>query len=657
MILTILPIKDWDIMPIIYSLIASVLFFFILKWFGVLKKLMHYFKNKKALKKYRISIVDECNTLVVVGKRKGFSLNEVYVELDLAQSDIMLNKPETSDEPSTYVLLGGPGAGKSTTAKNKVIGHFNSDFKKTIPFFIRLKDYNSEKSIYHYLVDRLENFGFVNSVETVKKNLTHIHSLCILDGLDEVRPNLREKICNEINTFYSNYFINCGSLIVTCRKEAYRDLPLNIKDIWEVRPLSDEQIKRFAQKWPLDYPRDKNVDTFFRDLASSTKILELARSPLLLTGGLMHYTEANLGIPEERFEYLQTMAKWLVTDWANAQGRLPDSYRNVYDRILTSLSYYMHVNNVSEIPFETAAHFISDLLPTFGYRKEEASAILKSITIKTGILTRDDNNIFFAQFGLQEYFTSIEIKEKLNFQEIPKLSPTSWWREAILLFIAQLKDPTELLTLMFKTDPLLAVAGVAECPTPSILIQEKSINVCLQQIDKKNQSIKGSLVPLLRKIRDNIEINFYNQLENRLSGEKTISSIVGVSLATAGTAAATNVLAKHPEVWDICLNEAGYLSTSFENLLVDWIQEGENINAFKATDLLSKRITSDRMKQLIDILPTLNKKKKEHISQLLLKEIASKSGTEPFRSISELSIVSKLIPNISNPNYFIEVSS
>lgn len=650
----IIPFQDWDLMSIVYSLVASVIFLLVLRWAGLYKKVSVLIKNKKALKMYKKQVAEECNTLIVVGKRRGFSLNDVYVELDLTPSDLMNTKKEDGySRLSSFTLLGGPGAGKSTTAKNFIIEHLKLNNSQCIPFFVRLKDYNGNKSIFNHLVERLENFNFTDPVEVVKKNLIYPHALCVLDGLDEVRPHLREKICNEINDFYSTYFKVSGKLVVTCRKEAYRDIPLNLSSIMEVRPLSDEQIIKFAAKWPLDYPAGKSKETFFNDLKTSSRIMELVRSPLMLVGGLMHYTEANLGIPEERFEYLQTMAKWLVVDWAMAQGHPSEQYRNVYDRILTSLAFYMHQKESSEILYDDAVKYISSLLPTYGYLEEEAEQILRSITIKTGILMKDGSSLFFAQFGLQEFYASKELSNQCSNIQISKLQPSSWWREVILLHSAQQKDPTELLINLFGSDPLLAVAAVAECPTPSLKMQEKAVDICLKNIDIKNDTIKGSLIPFLRKIKDGIEVKFFSELEKRLTGDREISSIVGISLATAGTPMSTNMLAKHPEVWDICLSDASYLSSSFESLLLEWIQNENDFNSIKAADLLAKRITSDRLFQLLKIIPLLKAKRKEHISKLLLEKIALEETLGHSSEYENLNIISQLVPNISNAKHFL----
>lgn len=649
-----LPFHEWDFMSIVYGIIASAIFLVITKWLGLFSKARTLLRNRKALINYKKSLQEECNTLIVVGKRKGFSLSEVYVSLDIAQSDLMTYKDEIKRPPRSYILVGGPGAGKSTTAKNLIFKYLEKEKRHTQPFFIKLKDYSGTESIEDYLENKLSSSGFTDSPERVKKYLSNSSAFCILDGLDEVRPNLRKKICAEINRFYSDFFKVSGSLIVTCRKEAYRDIPLDIPSIWEVRPLSDEQINRFAEKWPLEYPVGKTKDTFFRDLASTPRILELARSPLLLVGGLMHYTETNLGIPEQRFEYLRTMSKWLISDWATAQGHAPDKYRNVYNRLLARLAYYMHKNQLSEIPINKTLTFMSTLLPSYGYQLEEAETVLNSLTVKTGILIKDGNSLFFAQFGMQEYFVSTELSNQIDLSQIHRLNPLAWWRESILLRIAQEQEPTQVLNALFLKEPILAVAAVAECPTPSIDIQKKAISVCLELIDKKKEAIKGSLIPLLRKIRDELEIYLCGELEKRLTLDSQISALVGLSLATAGTPTATKTLARHPEIWNVCLSQTGFLSSSFENLLIDWIKDGDDYHGMKAADLISTRLSYDRMLQLIQIIPTLGKKKKDHLSRLILKDIASEPVGLMNYNDPWLEIVSQLVPNVKDSKSFIK---
>lgn len=652
------------IMTIIYGVVGSLIAAIIMKWSGLLKSIWIWRKNKKALSNYRKSLFEECNNLIVVGKKDGFRLKDVYVDLDIAKSDLMQTKLEDSEsqrigafsygkEEGAYVLLGGPGAGKSTKVKNIIIKALECRINDNIPFFIRLKEYDPSVSLFDFIIKKLEQYKFASKediIDLVRKNLSNPFSLCVLDGLDEVRPHLRTRICDAINAFYSQYMQKHGSFIVTCRKEAYRDIPLSIPRIMEVVPLSDDQIERFAEKWPIEYPKGKDSRTFMQELNEYPNIKLLASSPLLLVGGLMHYSESNLGIPEERFLYLQTMARWLVVDWATAQGHISDPYRQLYDRILTSMSYYMHKNEVSEMTIDNAETFIATLLPDFGYKPGEASEILKSISERTGILVKDGGNIFFAQFGLQEFYVSKELLSMPTHIDISKLK-LPWWREVILLYAAQQKNPSEILYRLFNKEPLLAITSVAECPTPSIEMLNKAMNVCIEYVDKKDESVLDVLVTFMRKVKDDVEYSFYTEIEKRLqpNQDKEIKYIVANALMRVGTIKANEILEKHSEIWNICLENAkGYLSTSFEDLLVNWIKNKEGSDSEKAANLLYSRLTDERMHQLLKILPTLSNRKKEYISTLLLKHLIINSRS-PYHedNIDNIPIITELVPNIS----------
>lgn len=662
--------ENSTIMTIIYGVAGSLIAAMIMKWSGLLKKIGIWSKNKKALSNYRKSLFEECNSLIVVGKKEGFRLKEVYVDLDIAKSDLMQTKIEDIEsrriglftygkKEGAYVLLGGPGAGKSTKVKNIILDALERRINDNIPFFIRLKEYDPSVSLFDFIINKLEQQKFASKeyvITLVRRNLSNPFSLCVLDGLDEVRPHLRTRICDAINAFYSQYMQKQGTLIVTCRKEAYRDIPLSIPCIMEVVPLSEEKIEEFAKRWPIEYPKGKSSKTFMRELNEYPNIKLLAGSPLLLVGGLMHYSESNLGIPEERFLYLQTMARWLVVEWATAQGHISDPYRNVYDRILTSLAYYMHDHEVSEMAIADTETFIATLLPSFGYKTDEASEILKSISERTGILIKNGGNIFFAQFGLQEFYVSKELLSMRNNIDISKLK-LPWWREVILLYAAQQKDPSEILNSLFIKEPLLAITSVAECPTPSIDMLNKAMNVCIEYIDKKDETILDVLVTFMRKVKDDVEYSFYTEIEKRLqpNQDKEIKYIVANALMRAGTIKANEILEKHSEIWKICLeNATGYLSNSFEDLLVNWIKNKDDSDSEKAADLLSSRLTDVRMYQLLKILPTLSNRKKEYISTLLLRHIIVNNNSHYYEDIDNIPIITELVPYISKPKHFLK---
>ncbi|MDP2321482.1 MAG: NACHT domain-containing protein [Acidobacteriota bacterium] len=430
-------------------------------------------------------------------------MESTYVDLDVAPSDLSQSRGNTlrpvQGFAKPYVLVGGPGAGKSTLAKHLVLRSLG-DRRAGMPILLKLRDYVGFDNIESAIAHRLSDFKFARPKEYVDGLLRNSATLCVLDGLDEVRVESRNEVIRHINQFFHKYFDQGGQIIVTCRKEAYRDTPLDIPSVMEVRPLSDEQIQRLAEKWPIAYPQGKSFQTFLRDLTAAPRIHELARSPLLLVGGLMQYTDSNQGIPDERFQYLNRVATWLIADWSTAQGHPPDPLRPLYDRVLPRLAYHMHQTKCAEVNLADAVTLIDGWLPQFGHPKGGASQVIESIKTRTGILVSENaQHLIFAQFGLQEYFASLEVTEQVKPSDLSTLTPIPWWRESILLAVAQQREPTAYLEALFLFDSFLAAAAVAECPTPSSVLQKRAVEACLRGIDKMETSVTGALVPLLRK--------------------------------------------------------------------------------------------------------------------------------------------------------------
>jgi hypothetical protein len=320
-------------------------------WKGGFRRIYRKCRLLHGIRKYTRELKRDVSALIIIGKREGFDLSKVYVDIDVAPSDLMGKVPGAAERiPNVLVLVGGPGAGKSTYVKKQIVDHLTyfctplAFRQSNIPFFIRLREYSRGASIEELLIRKLEAAGIKNGKEVVRAELRGPLCLCVLDGLDEVRPDAQKEAYDAINTFYQTYFEGreSGRLIVTCRKEAYRSIPLLIPTVWEVVPLNDRQIQMFAKSWPLGFPANKSSEGFWSDLTASPKILEVSRSPLLLVGSLLLYTESNLGIPGERVKFLEKIQNTLVEDWGTAQGHPPDPRRVAYAPVLANMALRMH---------------------------------------------------------------------------------------------------------------------------------------------------------------------------------------------------------------------------------------------------------------------------------------------------------------------------
>jgi hypothetical protein len=420
---------------------------------------------------------------------------------------------------------------------------------------------------------------------------------------------------------------------------------LLISPIWEVVPLRDEQVRSFANGWPLGYPTGKSPDGFWADLTASPKILEVSRSPLLLVGSLLLYTESNLGIPGERVKFLEKIKNTLVEDWGTAQGHPPDPRRIAYTPVLANIALRMHERQIAELPRSECIHYIQELLPEYGFEPNDAEAFLESLLTRTGILVRDvPGEIIFVQFTLQEFFASLNLATKYTPEAIAKLHPESWWREAILFAIGRAQNPTPFVTALFDTSPMMGAMAVAESPTPSLELQEKAVAMVIKQLDAQDETATLPIVTLLRKVSGKVERELCEGIGRRLENEnERVSAIAGRALATAGTAAATATLSEYPVAWKHCLDTAGYLSGTFEKLLFNWVETPGHTHWQDAATLLTSRF--EHIAQLIIVLEKLSGEKAEFLASLIVERMY---GTQPGRRPVPARMLCTVIPYLKN---------
>lgn len=648
--------KQWDWEAIFYNLVAAGMVTAFAMWIGVFRYARNLQRKYLGIRAYRKKLRDSCSQLTVIGKKQGFSLPDVFVQLDIATSSLSPTPDEKHNPGESFVLLGGPGAGKSTMVRQMILACLDCHRPET-PFFLRLRDYAGEEPIEDCLMRVISAHGIPDPGGFVQERLAAERCFCVLDGLDEVRPHLLPKVCDQINKFYHTRFDahSRGQLVVTCRKEAYRSRPLDIPQVSEVRPLSDPQINRFANSWPLKFPEGKSPDTFSRELHSAPRILELARSPLLLVGGLMQYTESNVGIPEERVQYLDRIARWLLSDWATAQGHPVDSFKSAHDKLLTKLAFYMHRNEVNECPTTKVLELFRSWLPMFGFAAKDAEAVLENISTKTGILVRDlPGCAVFAQFGLQEVFASKAAVKELGPNGIAEASMKSWWREAVLLSTAQEQDPSPVLRALFKANPLMGAACVAECATPSLEMQQKAVEICISAIDANDSGAQAPAVALLRKLNEGLALSFCQELEHRLTRDASVQRRVGIILATADTPSTSKTLLRYPHLWNTCLEGVGYVSNTFENLLVEWISKGTQDEAFRAIDVVCRSLSRDRRDELLRLLPALEHPRSERLAANLLRHFEQSDANMYNWGEHFLKRITSCVSHIRNPATYLE---
>jgi NACHT domain/zinc-ribbon domain len=183
-------------------------------------------------------------------------------------------------EGRTLLILGDPGAGKTITLlklAESLISLTELDMSRPIPVVFTLSSWvNKQQKISDWLVQELWNrYQVPKSRGRIWVKQEKI--LPLLDGLDEVKPELREDCVEAINQFMQQY--GSTEIVVTSRIKDYEALSskLLLQGAIRILPLSNDQIKQYLDKAGKELEVVKNL------LQTDIQLQELAESPLTLS--------------------------------------------------------------------------------------------------------------------------------------------------------------------------------------------------------------------------------------------------------------------------------------------------------------------------------------------------------------------------------------
>lgn len=231
-----------------------------------------------------------------------------------------------------FVILGDPGAGKSTFAA-KLAHDVASDLipgaEGRVPFLLVLRNFapsfrTGGKGLAHYLEQvAADPYNLTPPSQAVDYLLRNGRAIVLLDGLDElVEPDLRRKVVQLVDGFVNRYPL--VPVIVTARRIGYTDAPLDRRFFatGTITELNDNQVEAYAHHWfalddstpELDRPRMAN--SF---LAESKSIAELRSNPLLLALLCAMYSSEHY-IPQNLPQVYEQCAIMLFNRWDKMRG-------------------------------------------------------------------------------------------------------------------------------------------------------------------------------------------------------------------------------------------------------------------------------------------------------------------------------------------------
>ncbi|MEM7793896.1 MAG: NACHT domain-containing protein [Cyanobacteria bacterium P01_C01_bin.118] len=390
-----------------------------------------------------------------IANRECLQENDSLQALEIQETEFRdgrrLNKNRKARRKSVFdiakktphlILLGGPGAGKTTflrkvgiealkPPKQSRYGH------RCIPVFLPLKRLVSKNTNIEKIIrEEFEISGIPDAKEFTREALRTGKLLILLDGVDEIPyanlNNALAKIKEFVNDYGSNRYV------ASCREGAHYHRFLESFMAVQIADFSDCQIRNFVKFWFAteaiddDQPQAKEINTERRkkfltmlqkDRNSAVK--ELARNPLLLTLLCLVYQGSN-NLPNNRVSLFQQALELFINKWFAFKKVQPNPILDQeFDPILerAMLSEVAYKGFISDrVFFKRSAlvhHIRAYMEANLNAPDLDSQEVLDTIKIYQGILIDQVQDYYsFSHVAFQEYLTAKYIYDNDKLHEL-----------------------------------------------------------------------------------------------------------------------------------------------------------------------------------------------------------------------------------------------
>lgn len=363
-----------------------------------------------------------------------------HITPDFSKKILLKNITKAIEHLPRLVLLGEPGAGKTTVirrlASDAARKRLQNPDTAPIPLILYLQDWQNNQTI----------ADFIRAGWPLASDPMHLLQsgkiLLFLDGLNEIiahHVNEAEQLQHWFESEKAPKYA-----IITCRINDYRDkLKIDGLETVKIQPLNEDLIKQFAENYlndkaPAFLKRLKHKSNLQRK--DSSPLFSLAHNPYMLCALIyLEQYASTSNLPRNTSELFQRLTKAL---WE--RERLRDTLgwiqyhkmEQIYSELAFSMLEYEKAINVS---VEFAAKKIGNMK-------------LLLAGVNANFLTMRERQVSFYHQLLQEYFAAKYIGDNIDKGSLEHLVNNHMidlrWREVFLLTSEILNDPVDFFLLM-----------------------------------------------------------------------------------------------------------------------------------------------------------------------------------------------------------------
>lgn len=346
---------------------------------------------------------------------------EIQVFQDLSQATEALN-PENGRPFAALVLLGEPGAGKTTVLKKftgDLVRRRQADPAAHMPLFVSLSDHKTGtplEFLRRHWQQKFQYDGFLGQLHADKIWL-------VADGINEMERRGYQKRLAGWHDFIHAHFLPGGNrLLVSCRVANYQE-ELELPRLL-IHPLDKQRILAFLQ-CRLSFRAQQVWDELVRDRQEQERLgrhgglYPLAQNPFWLE--VMTEVAGDRGLPRSRSRLAARFVQLALAREAQRPGgiQLEEPERRRFQSALVKLAWRGLLKSEHHVFKRTAARrFFRQISPRFG--PEDCLLLARDCNL----LEVNDKTVLFTHQLFQEFFAADELKRRF----IANRRFTTGWR-------------------------------------------------------------------------------------------------------------------------------------------------------------------------------------------------------------------------------------
>lgn len=441
-----------------------------------------------------------------------------------AQKETVKAGDEYVEKNNKVVILGGPGAGKTTFLKFIALVHADgievsaTKIKnRVVPFFVQLPHFaKSNQSMLEFISEPLKKATDHLAVDFIKRNFAKGAAILILDSLDEVPLTLRSDVISKIRSF--EILFPKSRIVLSCRTADYEETLENFCEV-EISKLNHDAIKKIIQAW---FEQDTTKAAQLINLIDSDDgVATLTETPLLLSLLCIQYRH-DLVLPKRKAELYRRCIDTLLRDWDSTRGfRRESAYENMSDdrkeRLFEHIAGNFFIDQeLYEFKKEQLIPVVEIFIDRLDINKKEAFGLIGEIERHHGIIEQLSKEFYcFSHSSLQDYFVARHLLAKrIEVDHISKNIDNENWHPVIEFVVALAEDPSVVLQMLIRKSDFSGLSNfppmarrtkllllLYRCMLSAPFVDKDVSNACFKhlvqsQIKMAEIFVKGMVIPL-----------------------------------------------------------------------------------------------------------------------------------------------------------------